>query len=205
MASRILSALAWDAQVDERSGSPINTAPVKLSIQQLSPGRATLTVTPDAQWLLAPEREFPVTVDPTYASVKVSPSYDAFVQTGSTSDQSGSTELRLGTFDGGTTKARSFMTFPSSGIKGKKIMSASLSLYEFHSYSCSSRSWEVWKTGLASTWTRWTSQPSWISEVASTSATKGYSSSCPDGRVSQNVKSLVQGWADSSGDCPRFG
>lgn len=168
-------------------------------------GKTFLRVTPDAAWISDPARKLPITVDPTYASKTLSPTYDAFVQEGYTSDQSASTDLKLGN-NGSGQVARSFLKFGTSGIYKYKIMSASLKLYMNHSWSCSSRYWEVWKTGSASTSTTWTNQPSWTTEMASSNVTKGYSSAtCANGWVTQNIKTLVQDWADSSSSSQTLG
>ena len=47
-------------------------------------------------WMTDDERVFPVVIDPTYASASGGPVFDAFVQEGYTSDQSGAAELKLG-------------------------------------------------------------------------------------------------------------
>jgi len=203
--SRFVAPMAWDANIDPRSGDPVSTSPVTLSVTQRGKGRATLTVTPDAAWLADPARVFPVTVDPTYAAVSVDPSFDAFVQNGYTTDQSGATELRLGTYNGGANKARSFLTFPTTAFQDKKIINADLFLLETHSYSCSARNWEVWNTDPASTATRWTSQPTWYTKYATSSETLGYSSSCPNGRVSADVTELVTDWAAGARDVYTMG
>jgi RHS repeat-associated protein len=194
--SRIPAAIAWDAIVDDRSGEHLNRSAVALSVSQKGKGRAVLTVTPDAGWLADPSTMFPVTVDPTYAAATVYPSFDTFVQEGYTTDQSTATELKIGN-NGSGQVARSFLNFPLSGIAGKTIMSATLSLYEFHSWSCSARSWEVWTSGAASSSSRWTAQPSTGTKYGTSTVTKGYSSSCAAGRVSQTVTGAVQGWASS--------
>jgi RHS repeat-associated protein len=144
-----------------------------------------------------PARVFPVTVDPTYASASVAPSFDAYVQSNVVNtDYSPATELRVGTYDWGTTKARSFINFPTSAIRGKQIQSASLSLYEFHSYSCTAAVVYAQSTSaLASSATRWASQPGVSGASSSASFAKGYSSSCPGGRVSIPVTAQVQAWS----------
>jgi RHS repeat-associated protein len=198
--SRFAPAVAWDAAVDPASGEHTHRAPVALSVSQQGKGRATLTVTPDAAWLADPGRVFPVTVDPTYAALSaVYPSFDAFIQNTYSSDQSGATELKAGTYDGGSNVARSLISFPTSTFRGKKIMSASLSLYEFHSFSCSARNFQVWNIGgTVSSSVRWSAQPTWASLQATSSLTKGYSSSCAAGRISVGLTSLITSWAAGS-------
>jgi hypothetical protein len=104
--------------------------------------------------------QFPVTVDPTYAPGTIYPTFDTFVQTVYlNTDLSGLSELRLGTPDGGASKARAFLNFPTSSALGKDIISASMSLYETCSYSCNARPINVHASNLASTSSRWNSQP----------------------------------------------
>lgn len=56
-----------------------------MPLAQKGGGRAVLTLTPDPEWLAAPERVFPVTVDPTYATARNAvTSFDRYVQTGKT-------------------------------------------------------------------------------------------------------------------------
>lgn len=197
--SRIPPAWAWDAVVDERSGDPVNVAPVALTVTQVGRGVARLTVTPDQEWLRDPARVFPVTVDPTYASASVAPGFDTYVQSNvSSTDYSTSTELRVGTYDG-STATRSFVNFPTTAIRGKQVQSASLSLYEFHSWSCTAAVVYAQSTsGVATASTRWSNQPAVTGTSTSASFAKGYSASCPDGRVSIPVTAQVQAWSGST-------
>ncbi|MFE7584367.1 DNRLRE domain-containing protein [Streptomyces gardneri] len=180
----------WDATVDPHTGEHERKADVGLKVSQ-NGDSVDLTLTPDAAFLADPATKFPVTVDP---AVNIGASFDAFVQQGFATDQSTSTELKLGN-NGGGQIARSFLAFPMSKIAGKVIKSAGLNLYNFHSWSCSARSWEVWDTGSASTAARWTAQPNWNKKWATSTATKGYSSSCADGWVSTDITSLATAWA----------
>jgi len=198
LASRLPAASAWDAVIDPRSGDHPNVSPVALSVQQQGPGKAILTVRPDAAWLADPARVFPVTVDPTYAVLAAQqPSYDGFVQEGYSSDQSGSTELRAGTFDGSTV-ARSFLNFPAAPLHGLKVMSASLSLYEFYSYSCTLRELDAYDANPASTATNWASQPAVGALAGRLAVAKGYSSACAAGRISVPITATVDGWSRGS-------
>ncbi|MEV0453515.1 RHS repeat-associated core domain-containing protein, partial [Streptomyces sp. NPDC050600] len=56
-------------------------------------------------------------------------------------------------------------------------------------------SWEVWDTPHATTATRWTNQPGFTTKWATSTATKGFSSACADGWVSQDIKNLAVAWA----------
>ncbi|MFJ8665984.1 DNRLRE domain-containing protein [Streptomyces sp. NPDC093600] len=180
----------WDATVDPRSGEHTRRADVGLKVTQRG-SSVDLTLTPDAKFLADPATTYPVTVDP---AVNIGASFDTFVQQGYATDVSAQTELKLGN-NGSGQVARSFLAFPMSKITGKQILSAKLNLWNFHSWSCSARSWEVWDTSSASTATRWTAQPNWNKKWATSTATKGHSSSCADGWVNQDITSLAAAWA----------
>ncbi len=180
----------WDATVDEKSGEHTRRADVGLKVTQ-NGDAIDLTLKPDAGFLADPATKFPVTVDP---SVNLGASFDTFVQQGYTTDMSTSTELKLGN-NGSGQVARSFLHFPMTQIRGKQILGAKLNLWNYHSWSCTPMSWEVWDTPHASTATRWTSQPGFTNKWATSTATKGFSSSCADGWVSQDIKNLAVAWA----------
>ena len=139
VAPRVAATKAWDAVVDPRSGEHTSTAPVKLSVLQQGKGKAVVTMTPDQGWLADPTRVFPITIDPTYASANVTTSFDIYVSSlYPTATYSTSTELRVGTYGSGD-KYRSFLSFPLASFGGKDTVSASLSLYEFYSWSCTAK------------------------------------------------------------------
>ncbi|MFE5854280.1 DNRLRE domain-containing protein [Streptomyces sp. NPDC056500] len=190
----------WDARVDKRSGERVRTAPVKVQVAQ-DGDKVTLTLSPDAEFLADSTTQFPVTIDP---AINIGPSFDTFVQQGFTTDQSASTELKVGN-NGSNQIARSFLSFPMKNITGKQVTSAKLNLFAHHSWSCSPRAWEVWSTGQATAATRWTAQPAWTTKQATSTQTKGYSSACNDGWVSADVKTLVSTWAGSGATSNHLG
>ncbi|MET9468882.1 ricin-type beta-trefoil lectin domain protein [Streptomyces sp. NPDC006544] len=163
---KIPAPVMWDAKLDAASQEHLNRAPVKLEVR--GEGADTeLVFTPDPAFLTDVKTQFPVTIDPV---VDVGSTYDTYVQTNENSDNSSSTELKLGSYDG-VVKARSFMTIPGSPINGKQILGASLNLYNFHSSSCTANQWEVWHASGASGSSRWNSQPVWGSKYATSSQT----------------------------------
>ncbi|MEV7280409.1 DNRLRE domain-containing protein [Streptomyces sp. NPDC093111] len=180
----------WDATVDAKSGEHTRRADVGLKVTQRG-NRVDLTLTPDAKFLADPATKYPVTVDP---AVNIGASFDTFVQQGYTTDMSTSTELKLGN-NGAGQIARSFLHFPMAGISGKQILGAKLNLFNSHSWSCTPSSWEVWDTPHATTASRWTNQPGFTTKWATSTATKGFSSACADGWVSQDIKNLAVAWA----------
>lgn len=191
--------MMWDSVVDKRSGEHVNRAQVGMTVESANKGTATLVVKPDPAWFNDPKRTYPITVDPTYAVGTAYSSFDTWVQSDYTTDQSTSPELKLGTYNGGAVKARSFLNFSVAPFKGKEILSAHLSLFETWSYSCTPSTMVVRSTyQLASTATRWTAQPAFGSQYGSTSVAKGHDSGCPAGRMSVPITSLVQAWSNAT-------
>ena len=194
--SQIPVADMWDAVTDPASGDPVNRTKVNVTVEQQSASQATLVIAPDPAWLLARGRVFPVTVDPTYAQWTNYTSFDTFVQSDLTTDQSSSTELRLGSSNNGTTKARTYLNFSLDPSRDKKIRSASLNLWETYSSSCTPSTFQIKSSGTASTATRWTAQPTVSATVSgSLQVAKGFSASCPGGKVTVPITSLVQTWS----------
>jgi len=169
--------------------------PLTESAQVTAPGSVEVTLTPDAEFLADPDTTFPVVVDPPFNAGGL---FDTWVQHGYSTDQSGSTELRLGTFDGGASYARSFINEDLTALRGKQILSATLEMYEWYSYSCQPAAWEVWDTGVANTATRINSQPTWYGRWAVPTVTTGYSASCGAGYVDVDVTNLFASWVNFS-------
>ncbi|MFY1633290.1 LamG-like jellyroll fold domain-containing protein [Solwaraspora sp. WMMB335] len=193
---RAQTPLMWDARLAPRSLEHVDTAPVGLRTVSRGAGRTDLELIPDAEFLARPDLVFPVTIDP---PTSLSPAFDAFVQTGYTSDQSGASELKLGySNDGGTWTARSYLRFNTTGFGGSRIMTAKLRLWNHHSWSCSAATWEAWRTDHVDSSARWTNQPTARTKVGTSSQTRGYNSSCGDGWVYIEVGPALQWAADNS-------
>ncbi|WP_203996677.1 DNRLRE domain-containing protein [Virgisporangium aurantiacum] len=188
--SAVPAPIMWDATVDAASGENVRRAPVGMAVDKQG-----LVLTPDQTFLADEKTTYPVTIDP---SQTIGASFDAFVQTGYSSDQSGATELKLGTYDGGANVARSFLTFGGlTWLPNAQIQSATLSLYNQHSWSCDAASWEAWWVGPVSSATRWTNQPAWNAKIGTSTQTKGYNSTCGDGWVTVPVATAFQKAADA--------
>jgi RHS repeat-associated protein len=189
---RIPQPTMWDAALGEHSRDPLHVGAVGLAATQRGPN-ITLELTPDPVMMARKDLMFPVTIDPSVALT-----FDTFVQTGYTGDQSGSTELKLGySDDGGSWVARSFINWNTAFLAGAQVNSATLNLWETHSWSCTPAQWDLWTTAPASTSTRYTAQPTWYAYQSSSTQTKGANSSCNDGWVSANATALFQTAAGS--------
>ncbi|GGO44791.1 hypothetical protein GCM10012286_31870 [Streptomyces lasiicapitis] len=187
----------WDAKVDKRSGEHTNTARVPMTVAQHG-DTVELRLTPDKKFLADPATTYPVTVDP--ATDVLSVLFDTYVQGGTTTDQSAATDLKLGwpgDHEGATKRtARSFMTWETGQFADALVTDAQLSLYNYHSWSCEKRGWEVWAADAADTNTRWTKQPAMKSKVATSTETR--SGSCKNaGWVKADVTELAKTWASA--------
>lgn len=182
----------WDAAVDARSGEPANMKPVRLEVDRQGK-QVVLVLRPDPAFLR--DAEYPVTVDP---SPSLTAQGDTWVQSNIVNtSQWNSTILKSGTYDGGGTKARSFLKFDARGIVGKKVLSATMSLYNYHSWSCSDRRTYVnpLKSGFSSS-TVWSNQPGYDTATGtSADFAYGYSSSCPANYGKFNMVDFATNWA----------
>jgi RHS repeat-associated protein len=119
-----------DAKKDAES--PYGTAYSTAVKQQLArDGKGwKLTVTPDAKWLAAPERQYPVTIDPT---IQIAPTpstaQDVMISSdGPTSNYD--TNWRLSVGNTSTGASRALLKFPLTGVPaGTKLDAAELKLY----------------------------------------------------------------------------
>ncbi|BAU83409.1 YD repeat-containing protein [Streptomyces laurentii] len=197
----------WDATVDPASGEHTRRAAVAMKIVKVKDG-VDLVLTPDAKFLANPATKYPVTVDPSASSL--SNVFDTYVQQGETVDWSNDVELDLGNpgtkndADGTPRTAHSFISWNTTPISDALVMDAKLSLWNFHSgnytgTSCPNQSWSVWSAGAASTSSRWTAEPAWIAEKATSTETRGNASctSQPDGWINADVTTMVQEWASA--------
>jgi hypothetical protein len=190
----------WDSRVDPRSGEHVNREKVAMEVTQ-SGNTAQLTLRPDTGWLTDPGTRYPVTIDPATDALDVL--FDTFVQGGDTTDQSASTDLKVG-WPGdyeGTTKrvARSFLTFRTANFADALVSKASLKLWNYHSWSCEKRGWEVWAADAADTSTRWTQQPAMTEKIATSTETK--SATCNNaGWVTADITKLAQTWASAQAE-----
>lgn len=200
-AARTYPAEMWDAAVAPNSGDRLRRGSITMRAAPGAAGRTNLEMIPDAGFLDRGDLEFPVTIDP---PTSLNPGFDAFVQTGYTSDQSGMGELKLGySDDGGPWTARSYLKFDTSGMAGQGVTDATLHLYETHSWSCRTAGWEAKRTADVGASVRWTSQPAWYETIGTSTQTTGFSSSCNDGWVAIGLtpgfqSAATNGWSSLS-------
>ncbi|MEU2359777.1 LamG-like jellyroll fold domain-containing protein [Streptomyces noursei] len=127
-----------DSALDEQGNQGVISSGVHYSLEDKD-GRQTLVVSLDKEWLAAPERVFPVKVDPSVKALGATSG--TYVQSPYDQNFSSDTILKVGTYDAGKHKAASFLRFNGveSELKNAWVLGARLSLYNTWSYSCSAR------------------------------------------------------------------
>ncbi|MFJ8493715.1 DNRLRE domain-containing protein [Streptomyces sp. NPDC094038] len=191
--------MMWDASKDPASGESAHQEQVSTKIETADDGSQTLVLTPDEEFLAT--AAYPVTVDPTSTLAVTT---DTWVQNPDYPDsQVSSQELKSGTYDSGTDTARSYLKFDVSKFAGKHITSATMSLYNYYSATCSTSGAATQARRITSTWSSssitWGAQPSTTTTgVATNTGHWGYSSSCPAAWSNWNLQTITQAWADGS-------
>ncbi|WP_326656724.1 LamG-like jellyroll fold domain-containing protein [Streptomyces sp. NBC_00385] len=102
-------------------------------------GRQVVVMKLDADWLDAPERVFPVRVDPSVRSFDATSG--TYVESPYNQNFASDTVLKAGTYDGGSHKAAAFLRFSGleSTLKNAWVLNANLALYNTWSQSCTAR------------------------------------------------------------------
>ncbi|MBW8482523.1 LamG-like jellyroll fold domain-containing protein [Actinomadura parmotrematis] len=140
---RIPAAYAFDSKIDERSGEGASTHAVAYGLIQKD-GAPALTVTLDDAWLHAPERVFPVTVDPSYDNVFTWTT--TYAESGiDPGDHSMEQTIKIGSYDSGPHSAHAFLKFPRAGIDGSKatVSAAQLKLFDTWAPTCTAERFDV--------------------------------------------------------------
>ncbi|WP_181803995.1 DNRLRE domain-containing protein [Streptomyces shenzhenensis] len=189
----------WDSSKDPASGESEHVATVDYDIETAADGSQTLVLKPDADYF-DQDLTYPVTVDPTSTLAVTT---DTWVATNYTDSQISSPELKSGTYNSGSTIARSYLKFDVSDFVGTDIVDTNLALYSYWSSTCSTSGSGTQVRRITSSWSSstitWGDEPSSTSTGAVTSkAAKGYSDDCPAGTVDFDIDDIVQAWADGS-------
>ncbi len=134
VAARMPAGYMEDSRFDPRSGGFTRSNGVTYALTTVDGGPA-LRVSLDASWLRDPSRVFPVTVDPT---TTYGTTGDTYVRSDESVDRSGANELLVGTYNGGASKAYTFMTFDSfaTTYPGAKMSAVSLKIFDSWAYTC---------------------------------------------------------------------
>ncbi|MQL61515.1 DNRLRE domain-containing protein [Streptomyces vinaceus] len=193
-----------DSAHDPKTGGPALSGNVDYQLVETG-GRWSLNVRLDEAWLEAPDRVYPVRVDPSVEDID--DNGDAFVQdTWPDSNFAGDDELKIGSYDAGVNRAISYLKFDhvTSKLRHRYILNADLGLYNVWSSSCTAQKMTAHQvTGSwSSTTVTWSNRPSSHSTpVASASFAHGENCGGSKWRVidlGRNGVNLVQGWVDGS-------
>jgi hypothetical protein len=163
-----------------------------------------LTVTAEEAFLADPDTEYPVTIDPN-VYVTDWDTNDVWIQNNGLKNNP-ATELRVGTNDGGTTVARTYLRFGEQIWAGRKVIDTDLVMYNNFSKLCNphqinaSRITVSWNPGTIN----WTNKPAGGGEVVGyTPVYGGADGTCGSGGYAHwDVDGIVQAWADGA---PNYG
>ncbi|MCA1832871.1 MAG: DNRLRE domain-containing protein [Actinobacteria bacterium] len=199
-----------DSNVDPKSGEPARSFGVVYRLVDIGKGHVALDVQLDRAWLQAPERQFPVTVDPSYW-LSTTLSDDTYVQRPFVNNQgfwSTDSVLKVGHADDpglpSDNLAQSFMHFDVSGLNGKQIVDASFYAYETWSWSCAARG-----VGLYRITQPWSTSDSFMQsfpgasyadQVAWGSFAMGHDAGCPAGWAFWDITPTVTKWTNGTWD-----
>ncbi|MFF8608780.1 LamG-like jellyroll fold domain-containing protein [Streptomyces sp. NPDC015346] len=172
-----------DSKIDPRSGDAAQSRAVSYELITLD-GKPALRMTADRKWLDAPERVYPVSVDPTVTS-----SNSTYVQSNYSADRSTETQIKVGSYDSGTNKANSFLQFSSLGttLAGQRVTAATLNVYALWSSTCSAQSFSVHPVTQSWSPTTTTTYPGPAYGSAIGSATPAPGASCSNDANSASV------------------
>lgn len=189
--------LMWDASGTDDTDPAIET--VNASVVDTQAG-SKLVLTPDQDFLADPDTVYPVTIDPSF-TVGPYTIADTWADNSTYSmSQSTSGELRVGTTNSGTTKARSFLKFDDTSWNGSTINSATLTLRNFASGSCTASS--IQAARITEAWNSvnvtWANQPSATTNDQAYYAPAAGADGCPSANATWDAKAIVTTWARTS-------
>jgi RHS repeat-associated protein len=198
--------LMWDSTLDA-AGDPANVAQVEATVT--APGQTTpegetagstpvVTLTPDQDFLADPDTVYPVTIDPSFTT---NSNGDTWIENADyTTSQSGSDELRAGTFDSGAHIARSYLTFNQAAISDKHITKATLWMRNWYSQTCSGAN--INATRIIDSWSvsalTWANRPNYTTTDQGVFSTAYGGSTCPANGAHWDVTKIVDGWANGT-------
>jgi hypothetical protein len=170
---------------------------------ELSSSAGVLSLDVEPGFFENPDLVYPVIVDP---AVTLNPSFDTYVSSeDATVNFESSSDLLIGTPDGGATIYRSYLNFDSTPWQAQDVVSASLNLYLAWSGSCVAKNFSVYNTPPTASGTVWGNAPVLTGDSATGGGAGGYSSACAAGYVNTNVTSLVRAVAPTVSGTAGFG
>ena len=189
-----------DSNVDQQSGEAVTSDAVRYTIEKTDEKTYTLTVTADPQWLQAPERKYPVYVDPSvelgnFENAYAASAYPTVNYSGGKLWDSGQNAytLKVGYYDGSSGTNFAFIKPNVSDLKGAKIEGATFHAYAvWHYYGNQPNG--VWLDEVTGGWNvggvNWNNKPG-SNNIAQTDVGRG--------KWAQfNVTNTVKAWVDGA-------
>ncbi|MEC5308854.1 DNRLRE domain-containing protein, partial [Bacillus thuringiensis] len=194
-----------DSNVDQQSGEAVTSDAVRYNIEKKDEKTYTLTVTADPQWLQAPERKYPVYVDPSieldnFENAYASSAYPTVNYSGGKLWDSGQNAytLKVGYYDGASGTNFSFIKPDVSNLKGAKIESATFHAYAVWHYYANQPN-GVWLDEVTSGWNvgsvNWNNKPG-SNNIAHADVGRG---KWAQFNVTNTVKAWVEGARPNNG------
>jgi hypothetical protein len=208
-----------DSSQEQQSGQGARSYAIDVAIDD-SGSAPVLVITPDYAWLTAPERVYPIVIDPTTyigGGDAGEVTGDTYVEIGDSTPNSDENALKIGTDDGGTTKRRSIVRFDISSLKSDDIsvLDADFALHQTYGATCADRGTEVFRITETINEGWWMSSVNWSGQpltagtpAATTGENKGFSTNCSDGYVTwsgnsdspDQMAAVVKNWVNESWD-----
>ncbi|WP_257154686.1 DNRLRE domain-containing protein, partial [Bacillus thuringiensis] len=189
-----------DSHVDPQSGEATTSEDVRYSMEKTDEKTYTLTVTADPKWLQAPERQYPVYIDPSidiedFENAYSSSAYPAVNYSGGKLWDGGqhAYTLKVGYYDGASGTNFAFIKPQISDLKGAKIESATFHAYAvWHYYGNQPNG--VWLDEVTGSWN--TGGVTWNNKPGSTNIAHA---DVGRGQWAHfNVTNTVKAWADGT-------
>lgn len=190
--------------------NPRLTDRVSLSLERAEDGVLSVTLRVDPEWLAAPERRFPVTVDPT---ATINAQDDCFISSSAPTTVKCAEELEVGTDtgDAAATDERALLRFDVAAAIPREalVASANLNLWAWSRRTTTAmtvsahRLTKPWVNG-AVTWNKYDATNSWTTAGGDFDPTAAASNSTVGDGVGKwyawHPSELVQSWVDRSVD-----
>lgn len=194
-----------DSNVDQLSGEAVTSDDVRYNIEKTDEKTYTLTVTADPEWLQAPERKYPVYVDPSievdnFENAYASSAYPSVNYSGGKLWDSGQNAytLKVGYYDGASGTNFAYIKPQISDLKGAKIESATFHAYAvWHYYGNQPNG--VWLDEVTGGWNvggiNWNNKPG-SNNIAHADVARGQWAKF---NVTHSVKAWVEGARPNNG------
>ncbi len=132
-----------------------------------------IAIVPDEAMLADPATQFPVYLDPSVHFSGGRLAWTSVWKAYPNSSYYNSSDIaRVGHENDTGMTNRSFFRMNTTTVRGKHIISGTFRTFETHSWSCSARQVEVWRTGAIGSGTTWNNQPAWSANLQTLNVAK---------------------------------